>query len=225
MVEENQVQVSQEEKDLYRRLFGKLQVFPTQYLALLMKLMTVLSIKGDAFAQLLDKVIAEAMTPKASVPTATEVDIEGQYEIPALPGGVVDLGRLPGVNPDPDYVGWGLHEDVSERSEITHVLISKAEDNAALSRLISPSGPVEICLTQAQVDYLVRHLREKLNKITKAGVFFFFRVTQDDGLTYELYSFKIIGYGRNQLRFAVRKATNPGNSGVPLKGAYIVRPI
>lgn len=227
MSQEND-QISQEDKDVYRRVLAKLALVPTQYLALLTKIMTVLSIRGEVFAVLLEKAVGEAISPKLSSSQQegqSNVGIEGEYEIPALAGGVVDLGQLPCITADTDYYQWELHDYKSEASDPAHVVVAKADDNMVLSRLIGPSGPLELCLTQAQVEYLVRHMMEKIKKITKAGVFFFFRVTQDEGLTYELYSFKIIGYGRDQLRFAVRKAANPGNGGVPLKGAYIVRPV
>lgn len=222
MSEENQ----EHEKKGFRFVLSKLACLPTQYLTLVGRIITMLIGKGDTFAPLLEKVLMEIMPKQVSLQPS--IDIEGEYEIPALDGGKADLSELFGVAmSDVDYRPWGLHECDSESSEKMSVVIAQSEDNMLLSRLLHPTNSLELCLTQAQIGYLIRLLNDRLIKITKAGVYFFFRVLKEDGVSYDLYSFKVVAFtsgSHQQLRFAVRRADNPKNVGVPLKGAYIVRP-
>lgn len=217
-----QVQVSDQEKAGYRLVLSKLATLPTQYLTLVAKIMTMLIARGLVFAPLLEKALSEAI-PKQNV-LAPSLDIEGEYEIPELLGGPVDLRNLPGMAADPDYEKWGLADLVAEPSTKTRVSITKADDRMILNRLISPSDPVEDYLTQAQVEYLVLSLGDKIGKITRGGVMFFFYLGSDDRMTYEYFSFKVLGLNiPGRFRFAVRRASDPKNDAVPLQGAYLVR--
>ena len=216
-------EVSDQEKTGYRLVLSKLATLPTQYLTLVAKVMTMLIARGLVLAPLLEKALAESI-PKQSVLSAPSSDIEGEYEVPELPGGPIDLRNLPGMAADPDYEKWGLANLVAEPSPRTRVSITKADDRMILNRLISPSDPVENYLTQAQVEYLVLSHGDKIGKITRGGVMFFFYLPSEDRMTYEYFSFKVLGLNiPGRFRFAVRRASDPKNDAVPLQGAYLVR--